>query len=96
MDSTVMKWISVDDELPFEGEYVLGHFNDSNCATDYCICMFRRGISLADRELLPEEHPHKHKISPADEYGNNLLPYRWSGHFGQDIDYWMRIEGPNG
>lgn len=89
--------ISVEDWLPVDGTWVLAHYNGDNWKGQYWIvAVFVRGLSIADREALPDDHARKHTIHAEDEHGNNRRPYCWRGsgpgvQFGQDVDYWMAL-----
>lgn len=75
-------WISVDDQLPKAGRYVLVHLTIHNWDdhTDKLGCYF----VVAKRTRREAGEP------------NNLRPFQWEQfgpetHFGQDVDYWMEI-----
>ena len=88
------EWISVDERLPDEGEYVL-IFADS-----IQVARIEKGISKEQREKMkngelpdPEEPCFAGNIGfrmlrrsilyrSADEFGNNLVPYCWKAHGG--------------
>ena len=98
-----MNWISVKDRLPDNNTYVLIHCDvdnwfdsDDQRGVKFRVAKFVRGLSVAEREKLPDNHSRKKTIKGSDEHGNNLLPYCWyqfgpGSLFGQDVDYWMPI-----
>ncbi len=54
------------------------------------------GISLEEREALPESDIRKRTYTAADQHGNNKVPFRWdtfgaSQFFGQDVEEWTYI-----
>ncbi len=99
-----MSWVSTADDLPTEGKYVLARHNlgtlidredlkNVNCV----VVKLVKGISKAERELLPDDDSRKTRYTSADEHGNNLVPYYWTtfgpdSFFGQTITHWMPIE----
>jgi len=90
------EWISVDDRLPKDGEYVLAYYNGGNWThngssdgqQNICKCVFRKGKTL-------EENTEK-RWGFEDEGFNNKKPYAWKGEghltlFGQDVSYWKPL-----
>ena len=89
-----MKWISVKDELPKDGQEVLIWNNG------YEIARFTRGITEEEREKMKngelpnpksqywsatsgwEEIERSNMHSSGDVWGNNLVPYCWEVHGG--------------
>lgn len=101
-----MEWISTKERLPQEGKYVLGRHNRGTWVdnTDQenvnCVVVkMMRGISLKERDALPDGHPRKMLYTRDDEHGNNLVPYSFhqfslDHFFGQSITHWMPIPMP--
>lgn len=98
-----MKWVSVEDELPRDGQAVLVRRNQDNWGTLHTLedgsehkiwrwkaCQFIRG----------KVKPGRHEvIYPEDQHGNNLRPYIWDEFgpgrlFGQDVSHWAAISDP--
>ena len=85
-----MKWNNASETLPQDGERVLAW--DGN----YHVVTFRRGISLKEREQLPDTDERKRTYYTYDEGCNNQRPYSWKGEchleiFGQDIRAWASL-----
>lgn len=89
-------------ELPEEGVYVLAHHtrgtwidrDQEGC--EWVVVKLKRGLSLADREALPENDPRKRYYKRWDEEGNNQASFAWDTFgadcfFGQDIDAWCHL-----
>lgn len=99
----MMNIIDVKDKLPENNTYVLAHYNggnwfdpDDQLGCEWQVCKFVRGLSLADRELLPDIDSRKCCYRSGDEAFNNQRAYIWDtfgpgSHFGQDIDYWAPL-----
>lgn len=99
-----MSWIYTKDELPPEGEYVLARTDYPPCVdenlkenSDVVVVKMRRGISVKEREALPDSDPRKTIYTGDDEHGNNIVPYSFHPtggpfhYFGQSVICWMRI-----
>jgi hypothetical protein len=99
-----MNWISVEDELPADNQYVLVHLTldnwrdrDDPDGNRYCkVAKFVRGLSIKERQLLPDSDQRKKTYRAGDEEGNNKFPYYWdtfgtSRYFGQDVDFWCEL-----
>lgn len=98
-----MKLVSVNDRLPENNRYVLARVpkqpwgdNDDQEGCFWKVVKFVRGISIKERDALPDGHPRKSLYSGGDEHFNNRRPYHWeefgTGHFfGQDVDYWCEL-----
>ena len=95
-----MQLISTKDKLPQDNQTVLIHLTKTNWGNNpdwyWVTATFRKGLSLADRANLPNSDERKRTYSFGDEYGNNTVPYEWSGHgpcnyFGQEVDYWCEL-----
>lgn len=96
-------WISTDDELPPENTYVLGYYNGDNWDDPddpeqvYCVVVkFVKGISLAEREAMPD-CDRKRQYHNEDQHDNNVLPYSWktfgpSTFYSQYIKFWKPLE----
>lgn len=98
------RWISAEDDLPEDGEWVLAEFpdlpwgvNDDNEWRHKCVVVkFMRGITPAEREAMDDGNERKRSICPCDVHGNNEVPYCWDAFgphsfFGQEAARWMRI-----
>ena len=95
-------WIKCEDELPPEGEYVLGRHNRSTWhdSTDQknvnCVVVkIAKGLSVKDRQKIKDDLRFN-LYFPEDEWGNNRKPYYWEefgpdNFFGQEIYKWMPI-----
>ena len=92
------------DKLPEDNQYVLAYFphrpwQDSNAIHNehkWRVVKFCRGISLKEREEMPENFERKHYIISADQHGNNLVPFNWqefgpSSFFGQEAHFWIEL-----
>lgn len=87
-------------DLPKEGQYVIGYFKykpwfDEDSDPKYKIVRLEKGISLEERENLPECE-RKYTFYGKDEGDNNLRPYRWKefgpgDFFGQECVAWHEI-----
>lgn len=90
-----MNWISTEDRLPRNNDYVLVHLIDKPWLDNddiegkrfFQVAKFLQGKT---REEL------KGVITSSDQWGNNLKPYCWSEfgpstHWGQEVDFWMEI-----
>lgn len=91
----VANWINTEDRVPEHGDVVLIRTNRTNVTTyrgqpmQHHVATFCKGVTAAEVEASGVQHF-------ADEGGNNLRPYRWSGDgpcswFGQDVTHWMQI-----
>lgn len=101
------QWISVDEKLPQDGDYVLARNNKKNWidvnnpeGPRFDVVRFEKGLSEYDRKILKtgtEDDKKKANIfSSCDEHSNNKRPYCWHTfgpmkYFGQDITHWMPI-----
>lgn len=100
-------WISTTEQLPEEGKYVLARYNGENWIDSddpdnlNCVVVkLEKGISEEERQRLPDDDKRKKIYKAGDQYGNNLLPYRWitfgpSRFFSTQISYWQPIEPLN-
>lgn len=80
-----MKWIKTSEELPPFYKRVLCWEKETN---------------LLDHFRDPV-HVFLYARSPSIVFGNNTVPYCWNCEnngfaFGQNIEYWAEIGGPNG
>jgi hypothetical protein len=80
----MLKWVKTSESLPPFHKRVLCWEKETN---------------LFDWDMNPV-HVFLYARSPASVEGNNHVPYRWdcenSGFaFGQDVEYWAEMEGPN-
>lgn len=87
-------WISVDDALPKENDYVLIYTTARNRNGKVEVAYITFGISKSERKKLKESNPERYKTyTSSDEDGNNHKPYIWhsgpSTYFGQEVLYWM-------
>jgi hypothetical protein len=91
-------------KLPKDNQYVLAHLAKDNWRDSddpdgnryWVVVKFRRGLSLQERDLLPDSDPRKGTYMFADEHANNKVPYRWdtfgpSSYFGQEVDRWVKL-----
>jgi hypothetical protein len=89
-------WIPCDVVLPENGQKVIVYGPSSQMR----IAQFEKGISLAERNALPNDSERAKKWSGADEHNNNKKPYRWNIHpgsyFGQDVTHWLPIPAKPG
>lgn len=91
---------AVAENPPRDGQYVLVKLLKDNWIADdkgdhyFKVVQFVRGLSLAEREALPDTDRAKYSFCSADVHGNNLRPYCWdtfgpSCYFGQEAThYW--------
>jgi len=90
--------------LPPDKTWVLAHRVGTNwhaTATNpegcyWKVVCFERGISMAEREKMPDDSERKGDYFSSDVWGNNQKPYYWwefgpGSHFGQDIDLWCHL-----
>ena len=89
-----IRWISVEDQLPEDGQKVLCLWWNIHCVTryNYDVMRFRKGRTA-------EEMENATVFRSADQWGNNKKPYCWDDergyiHFGQDVFYWMPLPAP--
>ena len=100
-----MKWIKTSDKLPEEGKYVLARHsrNTWRDTTDQknvnCVVVkLIKGISIEERyKLRDTDFVRFNRITNADQYGNNTVPYSWltfgiNKFFGQEIIEWTPIK----
>lgn len=92
----------VADGLPKDKTYVLarytgGNWRDHDDQSGVCwkVVKFQRGISVEEREALPECE-RKHVWRGCDEGFNNQKPYNWREFgpgtlAGQDVDMWAEL-----
>lgn len=98
-----MKRISVAEKPPRDGQYVLVKVLKDNWGDDkdayFRVARFRKGLSLVEREALPEtnrkEWEKKYSYGYADEGSNNEKPYCWdsapSVYFGQEVEHYWEL-----
>ena len=88
-------WIPCDLTLPEDGQKVIVY-----AKSQMKIAEFEKGISLAERDALPEGSERAITWSGADESDNNKKPYRWNIHpgsyFGQEVTHWLPIPAKPG
>lgn len=104
------RWISVDERLPEEGEFVLIYVGEIQVAR------LEKGISIADRNRMKkgviadpivgysdfDKRPVKRSdvFKRCDEQGNNKVSYIWIANggpmqwFGQYATHWMPLPQP--
>lgn len=97
-----MKWHLTKKELPKENVYVLIYIPnqpwiDESNTVFYDVAKLEKGISQNERINLNNSNPRKKIICFGDEWGNNLVPYRWKtfgpvSYFGQEVKAWAYIE----
>lgn len=86
-------WVSVDDRLPEDGQWVLAHIPMPHVqADDFYVVQFCRGVTSVEAE-------ERGWWDPSDQHGNNRKPYCWDGHgplrfFGQEPTHWMQLPEP--
>lgn len=93
-----MDWINVVDELPNDGEVVLIYTNETN-VFGYGGRLMREHVATFRKGRALQEVEASGHIEFADEWGNNLKPFRWQGDgpcdwFGQQVTHWARISPP--
>ena len=99
-----MKKILRTDRLPENGQYVLAYFPNrpwgdldaKNNEHKLVVVKFLQGISIKERENLPDTHERKKLYSSFDEWGNNKVPYCWKpfgpgSFFGQEAEWWCEL-----
>lgn len=98
-----MHWISTEDRLPEPGKYVLARHDRGTWVDDTdqenvnCVVVkLKFGISISQRDALPDYDQRKNRYTADDEHGNNLVPYSFHGFdsddfSGQSITHWMPI-----
>lgn len=97
-EASRVRWISVEDGLPDDGEEVLILTDEAQIyapsGTSGCMhcAKFIKGRTAAEVSATKT-------TGFADEFGNNLRPFRWRGDgpcswFGQDVTHWARIASP--
>lgn len=103
-----MHWISTEDRLPEPGKYVLARhdrgtwIDDTDQENVNCVVVkLQFGISISQREALPDYDQRKNRYTADDEHGNNLVPYSFhcfgpDHFFGQFITHWMPIPSITG
>lgn len=96
------RWISVEEELPEEGKWVIAKHsrgtwfdNSDQENVNVVIVKLRWGISEEQRERMPECE-RKRIYTSSDVFGNNTKPYAWEtfgpgSFFGQEITHWRPI-----
>ena len=93
------RWINIEDELPNDKEVVLIKTNEQNVFGHNGELM-QLHIATFVKGKTKEELENSKTFCGADEWGNNLRPYRWDGDgpcdwFGQEVEYWSRINKPS-
>ena len=99
-----MKLINTKNSLPNNNQYVLAYFPDSpwidsdakNTEHKWVVVKFQRGLSVAEREALPETNERKGIVKDCDEGESNHVPYGWvtfgpAYFFGQEAKYWSEL-----
>lgn len=104
-----MNWMRTRNELPEEGRIVLGFRNGNNwkfsrdpVMVNCVVVWLEKGITRVEREImascpLKADQERARTYTSADEFGNNLVPYRWhtfgpGSFFGQEIVLWTYID----
>jgi len=90
----------VKDKLPRSGQWVCARYTGGNWGVSedllyWVVAKFVTGISIAEREALPDGD-RKRTYKGGDEAWNNTRPYEWDTHgalsiFGQEVDYWFEL-----
>lgn len=91
----VPKWISVEEQLPKDGDIVLVYWYNVHCCErdNFSVMRFRKGRTS-------EELKQADFFRSCDQWGNNKRPYDWSDPhgplslFGQDVTHWMPLPDP--
>ena len=91
-------------KLPNHGEYVLAYFpsrpwRDPDAKKEehkWVVVKFMKGLSIKERNDLPDLDRRKTLYLPMDQDANNLLPYTWdqfgtSKFFGHEASCWCYL-----
>jgi hypothetical protein len=99
----MIDWIDANDELPQDGEWVLGYFpdmpwgaGDEKWRHKCSVVRFVRGLSIEGRGNHPDRERARYHHSE-DEGSNNKRPFNWQtfgamSMFGQECAKWARLE----
>ena len=92
------------EKLPADNRYVLIYVpnrpwadeNDPEGNRFWKVAKLVRGISVIEREQLPDYDVRKCTYRRGDEWGNNLQPYCWQEFgpgvfFGQEVTLWTEL-----
>lgn len=93
------------DKLPNDNEYVLAYFKDRPWLVrgtnqhKWVVVRFVKGLSVKDRDALPNSDKRKNTYTFCDEWSNNEVPYAWDAlgggqFFGQEITCWCYLPIP--
>ncbi len=103
-----MKWVSVEEALPKNGQAVLVRYAGNNWWSDHTLAdgsqqknwrwqaaLFVQGRTT--EQIKASGRPWT--IGSEDQWGNNRLPYVWRRFgpgelFGQDVTHWAAITDP--
>jgi hypothetical protein len=100
-----MKWISVDDGLPEDGQAVLVRYNRDNWLRTHTLAdgstrlNWRWQAAIFVRGRTADECAAMNLYRGQDQWGNNRVPYQWEQFgpgdlFGQDVSHWAAITDP--
>lgn len=99
-----MNWISVNDQLPINGQAVLVRREDDNWHCKHTLNGVEHKIWrwMAAQFITGKTKEEVEKtgfIECADEWANNKKPYIWKSFgantlFGQDVTHWCAITDP--
>lgn len=101
-----MKWIDVQDALPEDGQAVLVRYKRDNWLLTHTLAdgstrrNWRWQAAVFVRGRTAEECEAMNLYRGQDQFGNNLVPYRWKQFgpgdlFGQDVSHWVAITDPH-
>lgn len=100
-----MKWISVEDALPSDGQAVLVCLKENNWLEDHTLAdgtaeqVWRWQAAKFMKGMTADEVKSKGFFRKQDEACNNTKPYCWGLFgpgplFGQDVSHWAAITAP--